>query len=96
MASLPPGVQRTPTAIRAYVKVRTHQVQRSFPLETPIVDVLMRREETRRKLTLQHGSGAGSLSSDIGNYLSTQTKAAEFALKNRTRLKSEPALPAAH
>lgn len=75
MPKLPPGVRLTQTAICAYVKVRDHQVQRSFPPETPLVDILVWREEMRRQLTLQHGSGAGSLSSDIGNYLSTQTKA---------------------
>jgi hypothetical protein len=57
------------------MKVRTHQVQRSFPPETPGVDILIWREEMRRHLTLEHGSGGGTLVSDIGNYLNTQTKA---------------------
>ena len=56
-------------------QVRAHQVQRSFPRETPITDVLVWREEMRRQLTLQHGSGSGSLSADIGSYLSAQTRA---------------------
>ena len=75
MVSPPPGIRYTRTAICAYIKVRKHQVQRSFPRETPVIDVLVWREEMRRQLTLQHGSGSGSLSADIGNYLSTQTRA---------------------
>ena len=75
MSKLPPGIRRTRTALCAYMKVRTHQVQRSFPPETPGVDILIWREEMRRHLTLEHGSGGGTLVSDIGNYLNTQTKA---------------------
>ena len=66
MRTLPPGIRLRGTALCAYIKVRTHQVQRSFPPETPIVDLLVWREEMRRQLTLQHGSGGGTLMSDIG------------------------------
>jgi integrase len=75
MRSLPPGIRLRRTALCAYVKVGSHQVQRSFPRETPILDVLVWREEARQRLTLQHGSGVGSLAGDIGRYLSAQTTA---------------------
>ena len=75
MSKLPPGIRRTRTAICAYVKVRTHQVQRSFPADTQSWTSSCGERMMRRQLTLEHGSGAAPTSSDIGNYLSTQTKA---------------------
>ena len=75
MGTSAPGIRYTRTSIRAYVKVGSHQVQRSFPREASITDVHVWREEMRQRLAAEYGSRAGSLAGDIGSYLSTQSEA---------------------
>lgn len=102
MAIQRPGIRITSSAIRAYVKVGSHQVQRSFAPDTNMADVAAWREQTRQELALRHGGGPDTLASDIGTYLSGQSKsrrrsaegwlrkwASRFGARRRTSLTYE-------